>query len=202
MPKGETHTEEDPRDAENLAALGEARSRGDARGEKRAIAELIGGWMGKAEEWLVFKGVGPEHREEIIGRWACRLVKALKENHTFPHPFGTIAMTRIAWARAEYFRQSYREHERSSEDPDGEQDSKEEAGAEEAVLDNLVLEEALGALPARDREVIEATFLMDLSAAEAGERLGLSEGALRVAKLRALKRLRSEFGHLGVTNPG
>lgn len=192
---------EDPHDALHLTALGEARARGDSEGEKRAIAELIGGWRGKAERWLSFKGVGPEHREEIISLWSCRLVKALKKSHKFPHAFGAIAMKRIFWAHADYFSQAHHEREWSSEDPVAGHDGKERR-EDDVVLDHLAVEKALEGLSERDREVIEVTFFMDLSAAEAGERLDLSEGALRTAKSRALERLRSEFGQLGVTNPG
>jgi RNA polymerase sigma factor (sigma-70 family) len=190
---------EAPQDREQLAALREARACGDIEGEKQAIARLIGGWLGKAEAWLAFKGVDSEHRKEIVGRWSCGLVKALKENDELPHAFGAIAMKRIAWARAEYFRQTHRQHERSSEDPLAERDEL-GRGEDEIVIDHLLLKEALGQISERDQEVIEAAFLMDLSAAEAGARLGLSEGALRTAKTRAVHRLRSEFGLLGVTN--
>lgn len=201
MENDEPPKNEDPRDAEHLTAFGEARARGDVDGEKRAIAALIGGYLGKAERWLAFRGIEPEHREEIISLWSCRLVKALKENHEFPYPFGLIAMKRIFWAHAEYFRQPYRDRERSSDIPLAEQDGEEGRG-EDGVLDHLVLEEALQRLSEKDRQVIETSFLTDLSAAEAGERLGLGEGALRTAKSRALARLRHEFDRQGVTNPG
>jgi RNA polymerase sigma factor (sigma-70 family) len=190
---------EDPQDAEQLAALRHARACGDIEGEKRAIAALIAGWLGKAERWLLFKGVDPEDREEILSLWWGRLVKTLKENQEFPHAFSTIAMTRIAWAHAEYFRKPYHRQERSSEDPVADQDGQQRQ-MDDAVVDHLVITKALGSLGARDREVIEVTFLSDLSAAEAGQRLGLKEGALRTAKSRALERLRSEFGQMGVTN--
>lgn len=200
MPSGKPHKDENPHDAKHLAVLGEARARGDVAGERQAIANLIGGWLGKAESWLVFKGVDAEHRDEIIGLWSCRLVKVLKENHEFPHAFGAIAMKRIVWAHADYFRQPHRDREQSSGNPVTEHDGREEL-EDDTILDHLVVEKALDGLSKRDREIIEVTFFTDLSATEAGERLDLSEGALRTAKSRALGRLRSEFGQLGVTNP-
>lgn len=47
----------------------------------------------------------------------------------------------------------------------------------------------LGQLPPRDAEILRATALLGETAAEAGARLGMSEGAVRVALHRALKRL-------------
>lgn len=54
--------------------------------------------------------------------------------------------------------------------------------------------EALAALPERDREVLVLRHLEDLSAREAGEVLGLTEGAVRVRHMRALHRLRERLG--------
>jgi RNA polymerase sigma-70 factor (ECF subfamily) len=53
---------------------------------------------------------------------------------------------------------------------------------------------ALAALSERDREVLVLRHLEELSAREAGQVLGLSEGAVRVRHLRALHRLRDLLG--------
>jgi RNA polymerase sigma-70 factor (ECF subfamily) len=50
---------------------------------------------------------------------------------------------------------------------------------------------ALGRLADADREVLVLRYLEQLSAAEAGAVLGVSEGAVRVRVLRALRRLRA-----------
>jgi RNA polymerase sigma-70 factor, ECF subfamily len=49
---------------------------------------------------------------------------------------------------------------------------------------------ALGRLPERDREVLALRFLEQLSPAEMAAVLGVSDGAVRVRVLRALRRLR------------
>src|SRR5262245_9439140 len=56
---------------------------------------------------------------------------------------------------------------------------------------------ALGRLPERDREVLVLRYLEHLSTAEAAAVLGVSEGAVRVRMLRALRRLRDLLTNLG-----
>jgi RNA polymerase sigma-70 factor (ECF subfamily) len=51
----------------------------------------------------------------------------------------------------------------------------------------------LGTLDERQREIVEQMSLAGRSAAEVGARLGMSEGAVRVALHRALKRLSQTF---------
>jgi RNA polymerase sigma-70 factor (ECF subfamily) len=53
---------------------------------------------------------------------------------------------------------------------------------------------AFADLPERDREVLVLRHLEELSAREAAEVLGLTEGAVRVRHLRALHRLRELLG--------
>src|SRR5262245_4031838 len=52
---------------------------------------------------------------------------------------------------------------------------------------------ALARLPERDREVLILRYLEDLTTAEAAAVLGVSEGAVKVRLLRALRRLRDLF---------
>jgi RNA polymerase sigma-70 factor (ECF subfamily) len=52
------------------------------------------------------------------------------------------------------------------------------------------VQEALGRLPPRDREVLVLLYMEDLSAAEIAAVLGMTEGAVRVRHVRALERLR------------
>jgi RNA polymerase sigma-70 factor (ECF subfamily) len=57
---------------------------------------------------------------------------------------------------------------------------------------------ALERLPERDREVLVLRYLEQLSTAEAAAVLDISEGAVRVRMLRALRRLRDILKTLGV----
>jgi RNA polymerase sigma-70 factor (ECF subfamily) len=56
---------------------------------------------------------------------------------------------------------------------------------------------ALDRLPERDREILVLRYLEQLSTAEAAAVLGVSEGAVRVRLLRALRRLRDTLKALG-----
>ncbi len=64
---------------------------------------------------------------------------------------------------------------------------------EENGDDALDGKRVLDALQGRQREIVEQVMLMGRSASEAGETLGMSEGAVRVALHRSLKKLASIF---------
>jgi RNA polymerase sigma-70 factor (ECF subfamily) len=59
------------------------------------------------------------------------------------------------------------------------------SGGEQAMS----IQTMLGQLPARDRDIVESMTVQGATARETGERLGLNEGAVRVALHRALKSL-------------
>lgn len=69
------------------------------------------------------------------------------------------------------------------------------AGASGAPDDALDLTRALHTLPSRQRELVEAVKIEGDSLAEAGGRLGMSEGAAKVALHRALKHLAKGMRH-------
>lgn len=195
MAKAKSPDNEDPKDGEHLAALREARKRGDEEGEKKAIALLVASWSGRAESYLAYRGVTREDRQEILSVWTCKLVAKLKEAASFPFPFKVIAMRRIEFSRAEHFRARHRHEEVIIEELGEFPEVTEDFDPDEG----LVLAEALGRLEERDRQVIELTFIEDRSGAEAGEILGKNEIALRTAKSRALEKLREKMRELGVT---
>lgn len=62
--------------------------------------------------------------------------------------------------------------------------------ADTTGLDRARLHDCLRALPERDRAVLVLTFYAERTAPQVGEELGLSAGAVRVARHRALERLR------------
>ena len=65
---------------------------------------------------------------------------------------------------------------------------------DEASVDPAAVHAALGALPARQREVIAAMKLRDESVREISSRLGLSESAVKVTAHRGYKTLRRLLG--------
>lgn len=74
-------------------------------------------------------------------------------------------------------------------------------GAEAAWADlRPVIDEALGELDARDREVVLLRFFADLPHARIGERLALTENAARMRVERALDKLHERLARRGVTS--
>ncbi len=68
------------------------------------------------------------------------------------------------------------------------------APAPEAALPEGDILRMAAALPEKQAAIIQATFVEGQRAAEIGSRLGMSEGAVRVALHRALKALAAKFG--------
>lgn len=60
----------------------------------------------------------------------------------------------------------------------------------EELITRLLVRSYLDLLPPREREVLVLLYLADMDVAEAAERLGITPGALRTTKVRALTRLR------------
>ena len=58
----------------------------------------------------------------------------------------------------------------------------------------LAIRTVLERLPEHERVVMELSFLEDRGSADVGRRLGISAGAVRVTKSRAIKHLRDLFG--------
>ena len=62
---------------------------------------------------------------------------------------------------------------------------------------NADLDRLLGGLPQRQEQLVRGVRIEGLSLAEAGERLGMSEGAAKVSLHRALKALMAKVGSRG-----
>lgn len=67
-------------------------------------------------------------------------------------------------------------------------------GPEPALIADEWVRHALAALPPRERDVVACTELLDLDVATTATALGISAVAVRVARHRGLKRLRSTLG--------
>ena len=70
---------------------------------------------------------------------------------------------------------------------------------QQMVEEHRVLEEALEALPPRDRDLLRDLFLSDepLSYQEVAERLGVAVGSIGPLRLRAIEKLREELSRRG-----
>jgi len=67
-------------------------------------------------------------------------------------------------------------------------------GPEAGLLADEWVRHALAALPPRERDVIACTEVLDLDVATTAEALGMTAVAVRVARHRGLKRLRTRLG--------
>ena len=65
---------------------------------------------------------------------------------------------------------------------------------QEVSIDVERVSSAVGALPPRDREILEMLKLREMSLAETSAATGMSVGALKVATFRAIRRLRAKLG--------
>lgn len=65
---------------------------------------------------------------------------------------------------------------------------------QEVAIDAGRVSSAVGALPPRDREILEMLKLREMSLAETSAATGMSVGALKVATFRAIRRLRAKLG--------
>jgi RNA polymerase sigma factor (sigma-70 family) len=92
------------------------------------------------------------------------------------------AIARYRWV--DHLRKVYRNEEDTLEDYDAAEDS-----AEDAVLARLSLERMFVQIPEKQSEAIELVKIEGLSIAEAAERSGQSESAVKVNIHRGLKRL-------------
>ena len=68
-------------------------------------------------------------------------------------------------------------------------------GHEDTVVENDWVNEALECLTSRERDVVTLIDVLGLETAAAAKALGLSSTAVRVARHRALKRLRTALAH-------
>jgi len=66
-----------------------------------------------------------------------------------------------------------------------------QASSSEAFDDRALVRQALGRLPARQREVLLLRYYADLSEAEIAQRLGCAPGTVKSSAARALRALRS-----------
>jgi RNA polymerase sigma-70 factor (ECF subfamily) len=130
----------------------------------------------------------------------CRNLGSYRAGTDFEAWLFTIAHRRVA----DHFRRRYRRQEVALAEamPGGEEHARPGAvaavtGPEEALLAAERRAEVAGAfrrLRPDQREVLALRVLGGLSAAQAGEVLGKSEGAVRVAQHRALQSLRTAVG--------
>jgi RNA polymerase sigma-70 factor, ECF subfamily len=175
----------------------------DARaGDRHALGQLYDTYRDRVARFATGRLGDPEEAEDVTSQTfeaVCRDLRSYRAGTDFEAWLFTIAHRRVA----DHFRRRYRRQEVALEAlPGGEGPARPgavpaEAGPEEALLAAERRAEVAGAfrrLRPDQQEVLALRVLGGLSAAQVGEVLGKSEGAVRVAQHRALQSLRTAMG--------
>jgi RNA polymerase sigma-70 factor (ECF subfamily) len=165
----------------------------DARaGDAHALGRLYDAYRDRVARFATGRLGDPERAEDVTSETfeaVCRNLHAFRDGTDFEAWLFTIAHRRVA----DHFRR--RSRRREVELDEAVQPAL--GGPEEAVLAAERQAEVAAAfrrLRADQQEVLALRVLGGLSAAQVGEVLGKSEGAVRVAQHRALSSLRESMG--------
>jgi RNA polymerase sigma-70 factor, ECF subfamily len=177
----------------------------DARaGDSHALGQLYDTYRDRVARFATGRLGDPEKAEDVTSETfeaVCRNLRSYRAGTDFEAWLFTIAHRRVA----DHFRRRYRRQEVALDEASGPADGGQArpgalpavAGPEEAVLAAERRAEVAGAfrrLRSDQQEVLALRVLGGLSAAQVGEVLGKSEGAVRVAQHRALQSLRTAMG--------
>jgi RNA polymerase sigma-70 factor (ECF subfamily) len=179
----------------------------DARaGDRHALGQLYDTYRDRVARFATGRLGDPEKAEDVTSETfeaVCRNLGSYRAGTDFEAWLFTIAHRRVA----DHFRRRYRRQEVALDEalpggtgPDGGARpgaAPAVAGPEEALLAAERRAEVAGAfrrLRPDQQEVLALRVLGGLSAAQVGEVLGKSEGAVRVAQHRALQSLRTAMG--------
>ena len=177
----------------------------DARaGDRHALGQLYDTYRDRVARFATGRLGDPEKAEDVTSETfeaVCRNLGSYRAGTDFEAWLFTIAHRRVA----DHFRRRYRRQELALDEATSPADGGQArpgtlpavAGPEEAVLAAERRAEVAGAfrrLRPDQQEVLALRVLGGLSAAQVGEVLGKSEGAVRVAQHRALQSLRTAMG--------
>jgi RNA polymerase sigma-70 factor, ECF subfamily len=177
----------------------------DARaGDSHALGQLYDTYRDRVARFATGRLGDPEKAEDVTSETfeaVCRNLRSYRAGTDFEAWLFTIAHRRVA----DHFRRRYRRQEVALEEASNPAGGGQAvpgtlpavAGPEEAVLAAERRAEVAGAfrrLRPDQQEVLALRVLGGLSAAQVGEVLGKSEGAVRVAQHRALQSLRTAMG--------
>ena len=110
---------------------------------------------------------------------------ALRQSIAFPGLFRRI----VIGAAADYWRSHGPVRSEDDSDLANALESVEES-FDEALATRLIVRTYLETLPPREREVIELSYMLDLDVSDVAKALGITAGAVRTTKMRALQKLR------------
>jgi RNA polymerase sigma-70 factor, ECF subfamily len=169
---------------EDLSTLMRAANRGDASAYRRLLDALASSLRAGARRGLARAGRGPEDAEDIVQE---TLLAIHLKRHTWDE-----SQPLEPWVRAIAHhklvdglrRRGFRQHL-----PIEDYEEILSVPAEPVALSAVECAELLSRLPGRQRQIVQAISIEGRSAREVGDRLGMTEGAVRVALHRALKGL-------------
>jgi RNA polymerase sigma-70 factor (ECF subfamily) len=169
---------------DELNGLMRAGLMGDAAAYRRALSLLAPMLRAPVRATLARYGRGPDAVEDVVQE--TLLAIHLKRATWDPaQPVGPWARAIAKYKTIDFLR---RRNERLHADiADFAETLPSQDGAPAEGV--FVAQMAMARLPSRDRDIVESIAIQGASARETGERLGLSEGAVRVALHRALKAL-------------
>ena len=170
--------------SDDLSALMRAARDGDDEAYRRLLDQLAVWLRGVARRGLVRAGRGIEESEDIVQE--TLLAMHLKRDSWDPNQPVEPWLAAIARHKLVDFlrRRGFHDHL----DIDDQADTLAAPEAEEAGS-SVDARQMLSGLPERQRAIVTAISIEGHSARDTGERLGMSEGAVRVVLHRALKAL-------------
>ena len=176
----------DEAEATRLIALVDLARNGDAE----AFGMLYDHYNAPVYRFIYYR-VGSVHlAEDLMSETFLRALRSMGSFRWQGKDFGAWLMTIARNLTADHFKSGRNRLERSTDDM-GAHDSATD-GPESTVLASLTNEallEALGELPAEQRECLVMRFLQGLSIAETAEILGRSDGAVKQLQLRGVRNL-------------
>jgi RNA polymerase sigma-70 factor (ECF subfamily) len=181
---------------EHLAHLMRAANRGDAAAYAQVLSSLAPVLRALARRGLARSGLGPEEVEDIVQE---TLLALHLKRHTWDE-----RLPLLPWVRAIAHNKlidSLRRRGRQQEVPIDDLAPMPAPEAEPGISAGLDAGRMLAHLTARQRDIVRAISIEGASAAEVGRRLGMTEGAVRVALHRALKSLATAFRGAGTKLP-
>lgn len=174
--------------AEDLSTLMRSANRGDEAAYRRLLSALVHPLRSIARRGLARAGKGNEDAEDIVQE---TLLAIHLKRHTWDERQPLEPWVR-AIARHKLVNSLRRRGFKTTVTIE---DCEELIGLELQLEEFSVAEcaDVLARLPERSRQIVQAISIEGRSAREVGERLGMTEGAVRVALHRALKSLADEL---------
>ena len=127
-----------------------------------------------------------EQSEDLIQVALVRMARRWDVARRAPHAYAHRVLINLLHDRRRQLSRRVRERPLA----EGERRAEPVPDRSQAVIDRLAIVDALGRLPARQREVVVLRFFADLSVAETAAAIGASEGTVKTHTSRALTRLR------------